>query len=650
MSILGIDTGGTFTDFVLYSDHKLIIHKVLSTPDSPEQAILQGISELAIDLESIDIIHGSTVATNAVLEKKGVRTVFVTNHGLADLLTIGRQARKELFNLQAKPQAPPVPKPLCLETGGRIAANGSVVSELTNNDIALLTQKIDAIKPDSVAICLLFSFLDDRYEKKLHAALCKQYFVSISSAVLPEINEYERGITTWLNAYVSPLVKGYLTRLKQNIQPARVTIMQSSGGTISAENAGNSGVNLLLSGPAGGLNAAKYIAEITGRKKILSFDMGGTSTDVALIDDEIALTNEGVIAGYPVGVPMVDMHTIGAGGGSIVAIDGGGMLQVGPQSAGAFPGPVCYARGGLLPTVTDANLVLGRLQADAFLGGRMSLNLELSIKALEPIAKKLDLTVDEIAHGIIDIANEHMAQALRVISVQRGIDPRGFVLMSFGGAGGLHVCALADRLGLTKAIVPIHSGVLSAMGMLVAKRSRNVSITKIALMKSISIDVLAKHFTELTSQGINALTDEGIKQAEIIIQRSLDLRYLGQAYTLNIKWLNIEKSIATFHATHKARFGHTLEEEVELVNIRVKLSGPQPEFTLLPSDVHAIATPELKRKATHLGTSIVAKNTLLNAQRYTGPLIITEETSTTYLSSEWSCTIDKVGNLLLFRD
>jgi len=650
LSILGIDTGGTFTDFVLYRDHQLIIHKVLSTPDSPEQAILQGIAELAVDLENIDIIHGSTVATNAVLEKKGVRTVFVTNHGLADLLTIGRQARKELFNLQAKPQAPPVPKALCLETGGRLAADGSVVTELTTSDIALLTKKIDALKPDSIAICLLFSFLDDQYEKKLQAALCEQYFVSRSSAVLPEINEYERGITTWLNAYVSPLVKGYLTRLKQNIQPASVTIMQSSGGTISAENAGNMGVNLLLSGPAGGLNAAKYIGEMTGRKKILTFDMGGTSTDVALIDNEIGLTNEGMIADYPVGVPMVDMHTIGAGGGSIAVIDSGGMLQVGPQSAGAFPGPVCYAKGGQLPTVTDANLVLGRLQADAFLGGRMHLSLELAVKALEPIAKKLCLSVNEVAHGIIDIANEHMAQALRVISVQRGIDPRGFILMSFGGAGGLHVCALAERLGLTEAVVPIHSGVLSAMGMLIAKRSRNMSITKIALMQSISIGVLAKHFTALETQGINALIDEGVKHAEIIIQRSLDLRYLGQSYTLNIKWINIEESIALFHATHKARFGHILEEEVELVNIRVKLSGPQPEFTLLPRNASVLATPEQERKTTRHGANVVAKNTLLSTQRYPGPLIITEEISTTYLSPRWSCTIDTVGNLLLFRD
>jgi len=646
VSFLGIDTGGTFTDFVLYRDQQLTIHKVLSTPHAPENAILQGISELNVDINNTAIIHGSTVATNAVLEKKGLKTAFITNHGLADLLTIGRQARKELFNLQPRPASPPVSKAYCLETGGRLAADGSVVTELTTHEVNLLVNQLKALAPDSIAICLMFSFLDDRYEQKLYQALCNDYFVSVSSEILPEINEYERGMTTWLNAYVSPLVKAYLSQLKTGLQAAPITIMQSSGGTISSEQVENKGANLLLSGPAGGLNAAKYLGELTAKQRILTFDMGGTSTDVALIDGEINLTNEGMIAGYPVGVPMVDMHTIGAGGGSIAILDSAGMLQVGPQSSGAYPGPVCYGRGGQLPTVTDANLVLERLQADAFLGGRMALNRNAALNALRPLAAQMSLTVNQVAQGIVDIANEHMAQALRVISIQRGIDPRNFVLMSFGGAGGLHVCALAEHLGITEAMVPIHSGVLSAMGMLVAKRSRNLSKTKIGRLKTIPKNTLTENFFQLEMQGIQALMTEGVKSEEITIQRSLDLRYCGQSYTLNIAWNGIGQSITAFHETHKLRFGHTLDEDVELVNMRIKLSGPQPEFTLKSENVNNL---DLNLDKRDHKTRVVTRSSLLSIEQYIGPLIITEEVSTIYISPSWSCRVDKMGNLLLSR-
>ncbi|NIR99194.1 MAG: hydantoinase/oxoprolinase family protein, partial [Gammaproteobacteria bacterium] len=368
--LLGVDTGGTFTDFVLSDgDGALRIHKLLSTPQAPEEAIVQGVRELGLDRgEDLRVIHGSTVATNAVLEGKGARTALITNRGLADMLSIGRQVRHALYDLQPRPTSPPVPPELCLETGGRLDAQGRVIEPLTDADLEELRRKLRALAPEAVAINLLFSFLDERFERAVEGIVPEGVFVSRSSAVLREYKEYERGVTTWLNAYVGPLVDGYLQRLQAALAPAALAVMQSSGATIEARQAGRQAVHLLLSGPAGGLSGARYVARRAGREQVLTFDMGGTSTDVALIHGEPQLTSEGHIGGYPVAIPMVDMHTIGAGGGSIAWVDAGGLLQVGPRSAGAHPGPACYGRGGEAPTVTDAHLVLGRLRPEAFLG------------------------------------------------------------------------------------------------------------------------------------------------------------------------------------------------------------------------------------------------------------------------------------------
>jgi N-methylhydantoinase A len=371
--LLGIDTGGTFTDFILYKEGNLVIHKVLSTPKAPELAILQGIKELQLDATDLLIVHGSTVATNALLEGKGVTTAYITNFGLADVLSIGRQTRRELYNLQPEKKSFPVEKKYCLETGGRLSATSEVIEPLTQAQLDDLLAQIKKLAPDAVAINLLFSYLDDTAEKRIAEIMPDAIFVSRSSAVLAEYKEYERGIATWLNSYVGPLVQDYLKRLQVALPKASIAVMQSAGGTIAAKLAGQQAVHMLLSGPAGGLAAAKFMGDITSQQRLLTFDMGGTSTDVAMIDGELQLTSEGEIAGYPVAVSMVDMHTIGAGGGSIASIDAGGLLQVGPESAGADPGPACYGKGGKVATVTDANLLLGRLRADAFLGGDMSL-------------------------------------------------------------------------------------------------------------------------------------------------------------------------------------------------------------------------------------------------------------------------------------
>jgi N-methylhydantoinase A len=652
--LLGIDTGGTFTDFVLFDGQRLRVHKVLSTPDAPEMAVLQGVSDLGVSLGGLRVIHGSTVATNAVLEGKGARTVFVTNRGFGDLLAIGRQARRELYNLQPEPQAPPVPRDLCLETGGRLAADGGVIEDLCAEDLEALAEALRTLDPRAVAINLLFSFLDDRFERAVEGLVTDDVFVSRSSAVLPEYREYERGITTWLNAYVGPLVSGYLERLAARLAPARVSVMQSSGETIGADQAGGQGVRLLLSGPAGGLAGARFIGETAGKGRLLSFDMGGTSTDVALIDGDLRLTSEGTIGHYPVAVPMVDMHTIGAGGGSIARVDAGGLLRVGPESAGAAPGPACYGQGGRAPTVTDANLVLGRLVPEAFLGGAMRLDATAAREAVGGLGHRLGLSAEAAAEGIVRVANEHMSRALRVISVHRGVDPRAMTLVSFGGAGGLHVCALAEALGMRRALAPIHAGVLSALGMLVAPPGRQLSRTVNGLLADMPAETIEAAFDELAATGLDALAAEGVDAGGVTASRSLDLRYEGQSYTLTLSWEGAEATAEAFHAAHARRYGHRMEVPVELVNLRLAVHG-QPHALDLAGHAGArtvSAVPATRAPMYGVGGQVPAwaREALVPGQALTGAGLITETVATTYLAPGWRCLVDDYGNLLLERE
>lgn len=650
---IGIDTGGTFTDFVVYDGRNVTIHKVLSTPEAPEKAILTGISRLGINLENnseeLYVIHGSTVGTNAVLEGKGVRTAFITNRGLRDILSIGRQARRELYQLQPRLDPPPVPPELCLEVSSRISADGTELEPLTNEDLRQLRQAIETLAPQAVAINLLFSFLNERHEQTIEAIIPKEMFVSRSSKILPEYREYERGMATWLNAWIGPIMERYLFRLKDQLGTARISVMQSSGGTIDITQAGALAVNLLLSGPAGGLAGAQYIARYAGRDRLLTFDMGGTSTDVALVDGIIQLTNEGFVGPYPVAVPMVDMHTIGAGGGSIAYIDTGGLLQVGPRSAGANPGPACYGRGGVEATVTDANLVLGRLLPEAFLGGDMRLDDSAAKDAILSLANKLNLASEQAALGVIRVANEHMARALRVMSIQRGVDPREFTLVSFGGAGGLHVCALAESLKMKHAMVPINAGVLSALGMLVAPRSRQLSRTVTGLLSERDNQLLDGYFEELIIQGKEALIREGVDEDQIKTACSTDLRYCGQSYYLNIPWLGIDQSAASFHDDHALRYGHRLNQAVELVNVRVSLYGPTLPLRLANTGTKTTST---NIKMTRLfgvdqEVLVLAREQLSEGEFIQGPALLTEMVSTTYVAPNWNCTVDGIGNLLL---
>ncbi len=654
--LLGVDTGGTFTDFVLFDGAALRIHKVLSTPHAPEEAILQGISDMGLDGAVADgrlsVVHGSTVATNAALEGKGVRTVFITNRGLGDLLTLGRQARADLYDLQPPPAPVPVPRELCLETGGRLGADGSVVEDLDAADLAALREAVTRLAPEAVAINLLFSWLDDRFERAIEAALPGDLFVSRASRILPELGEYERGITTWLNAWVGPLVARYLARLSAGLGESRLAVMQSSGGTMAAAQAGDEAVHMLLSGPAGGLAGARFVGAAAGRERLLTFDMGGTSTDVALIDGDLQLTSEGRIGPWPVAVPMVDMHTIGAGGGSLASVDAGGLLQVGPESAGACPGPACYAQGGRQATVTDANLVLGRLRADAFLGGRMRLDEGAAREAVAVVARDLGLGVEAAAEGIVAVANEHMAHALRVMSVQRGVDPRELTLVSFGGAGGLHVCALASALGMTRAMVPTQAGVLSALGMLAAPRARHLSRTFLGTLARLPEADIVALMDELAAEGRAALVAEGLAEAQLREQRSVDLRYRGQSSVLNVPWHDAAQAAADFHLAHAARYGHRLDAPVELVNVRVVCRGPEGALPLTPPGEARAARP-VERVRLHgidEPVPVHAREDLAAGQRVSGPALITETVSTTWLAPGWTATVDASGSLMLARE
>ncbi len=651
---MGIDTGGTFTDFVLLSGKSISIHKVLSTPDDPSQAIMQGIDELGLSDEvskgCLVIVHGSTVATNAALERKGVKTVYVANKGLKDVLTLARQNRPQLYNLTPDPIDPPVPEELCLEIDCRLDSKGNEVKALEDEDIKRLVADIKALNPKSVAINLLFSFLDGRHEKRIEAELADLFCVSRSSFVLPEYKEYERGIATWLNAWLGPKVDHYLSQLVSKLHGCSVSMMQSSGGTVDVAQAAKRTVNLLLSGPAGGLAATQFIGGMIGESRFITFDMGGTSTDVALIDGGIRLTNEGRIGLWPVAVPMVDMHTIGAGGGSLAWVDDGGMLQVGPESAGASPGPACYGKGGKKPTVTDANLLLGKLRPDAFLGGNMSLDIRAAEEAIAPLAEDVNLSIQEAALGVISVANEHMNRALRAISIQRGYDPTQFRLCCFGGAGGLHVCALAKAMSMKKAIIPAHGGVLSAFGMLVAPHERQLSHTNIQLLSDVDEGILLSAFGHMAETGQAELEQEGVAFSDMTVKYSVDLRYLGQSFTLNLDWSSPILLIEQFHDQHRLRYGHRMDRSVEMVNLRVSVTSPGQNFKVSapaggsgePFDHVSIVgyehlVPVYERRALKINKGLV------------GPLLIAETVSTTMVEKGWRVSCDSFGNLLLDR-
>ncbi|MFV1976616.1 MAG: hydantoinase/oxoprolinase family protein [Candidatus Scalindua sp.] len=653
MIVLGVDIGGTFTDFVLFDGKELKVHKVISTPHNPAEAVFDGIRSLEVLPEQMSIVHGSTVATNTLLERKGAKVALITTRGYEDVIEIGRQARSSLYDLFITRESPLVPEEFRWGVQERVAATGEVLSGVRKSDLKKICIELRKQGIKSVAVCFLFSYKNSANEEVVTKEL-KQLGIHISAScrILPEYREYERFSTTVVNAYVSPVMSEYLTSLEDGLETKNIRIMQSNGGSISTGAAKERAVNCILSGPAGGVAGASGIAKLAGIKRIISFDMGGTSTDVSLCNGDVRLTTQTLINEMPVKIPVVDMVTVGAGGGSIAYIDPGGALRVGPQSAGADPGPVCYGKGKEI-TVTDANLFLGRISAEFFLGGRMRLKTDMVVRYMDRFAKKLKMTSVRVAEGIIDVANANMARAIKVISVERGFDVRDYTLISFGGAGGLHACELAQSLLIKKILVPRNAGVLSALGMTVADIVKDYSQSVLLKVKENSYREILDLFKPLISQGMKDVLSEGIRKTGITVRSSVDMRYMGQSHEL---MLPFEKSyIEDFHKLHKKTYGYAnTDYGIEIVNIRVRVVGK----TKKPSLKRGVAVAPTKEHTVTRRTKCYFRGKWLKAEIYNrnrvrthsiikGPAMIVEDTSTTFLPPGYICNFDDYENLVI---
>jgi N-methylhydantoinase A len=665
---IGVDSGGTFTDCVYLQDGALRVKKVFSTPRDPSRAIVRAVEEVAAAGAPVEILHGTTVGTNTLLERKGARVVFVTTAGFEDTLAIGRQARPRLYDLLASPPEPLVPSERRLGVVERTAPDGSILLRLSARELARLVKAAAAAGPESMAISLLFSFANPVHERAIAGALERLGVpISASHRVLPEFREYERASTVVVNAYLAPRMAGYLGGLerwaKVRAAGGAVYVMQSSGGITRAGVAAREPVRTVLSGPAGGVVGAHAVARRAGIAPIISFDMGGTSTDVSLVEDALRITGESVVAGFPVGVPMLDIHTVGAGGGSLARIDAGGALRVGPESAGADPGPICYGRGEL-PTVTDANLLLGRLDPEFFLGGEMRLDLERTRRFFRQFLKRAGTGfsrsgpagVQALTEGIVRVANASMEKAIRVISIERGHDPREFTLVSFGGAGGLHACALAAALRIPRVLVPQHPGALSALGILLSDAVKDYSRT--VMLQPGDTARLARHFVELERRGRGDLASEGLltpagrspRRPRCSIIRSADLRYAGQGYEFNVPWESAAQAVEAFHRAHQLRYGYSdSSRPVEIVNVRVRLTIPQPSVWAARERAQrrvgsSRAAPVMQARGCH---PIFRRDRLRPGDRVSGPAVITEYSATTFLPPGFAARVDKRQNLVI---
>ncbi len=598
---------------------------------------LKALGLLEKDSPPLRICHGSTIATNALLEGKGARTAFITNEGFEDLLVLGRQARESLYNLTPPPAQRVFPDTECFGVAVRCEANGRLLQPLTRKAIEDLVHRLKRYRPQAVAVNLLFSYLRPNEEKELLSYLDDDLFVTLSSDLLPRHGEYERGLATWLNAWLGPLVQGYLNRLQRLLPEVECSVMQSSGLTTKAKDAARRAVHLLLSGPAGGVASASYIAAKHAEPRLLTFDMGGTSTDVSLVMGTASLTDQSKIGPYLVAIPMIDIQTIGAGGGSIATVDEAGMLIVGPDSAGARPGPACYALGGAQATVTDAHLHLGYLLPEHFLGGRMKLDPTLAEQALEVLGQPLGMTSTQVAEGILQIVNERMVQALRMITLERGHDPAAFTLCCFGGAGGLHLCALADSLGITRALVPEHSGVLSAFGMIAAPAGRELIQDIQRPLEECSNTHVHAQFQRLEAQGRQDFANASVEDFQI--ERWVGLRYYGQLYAIQVPWSDLRQAEQDFVAQHLDRYGFRLDKAIELVFLRLSIRevAEQLEYSMDMADAAAMKTDTFS--ATGFGqTQVFERCRIPVGETLKGPAILVEDIATTLVPPSWRLT------------
>lgn len=667
---VAIDTGGTFTDCVFLVGGELRVLKLFSTPQDAGQAMAAALHQIA-PAPGAEIRHGTTVGTNTLLEHTGARVAFITTAGFEDTIAIGRQARPRLYQWSNPPAAPLAPPELRFGVEERTLPDGTVAQTATPGSVRDLCREVARAAPEAVAVSLLFSFANPSNERAVAGALEELGVpVSVSHQILPEFREYERGATVLINAYLAPRMGRYLGGLQAGLarhaRGLRLHVMQSSGGIVSGEVAAREPVRTILSGPAGGVVGAHRVALRAGYERILSFDMGGTSTDVALVEGDngrqIRTTHEAQVMGLPVGVPMLDIHTVGAGGGSLARFDGGGALRVGPASAGADPGPACYGKGER-PTVTDANLVLGRLDPEGLLGGGVQLD-EARARRVLARAKGPLRTVEAFASGIVRVAEATMEKALRTISVERGFDPREFTLVSFGGAGPLHACALAAGLEMPRVLVPRLPGALSALGILMSDMVKDYSRTVMLPLAptgnngagplTATMHCLEAHFQALEQQGRREMRAEALAATPL---RSIDLRYAGQGFELNLEWSGGRAVAERFHRLHQRRYGYAdAARPLEVVNARVRMVATSPPLAMPRQRVRpgdGSQAVRRRRRVWFAGrprtASVYARERLQPGDRLPGPAVITEYSATTVVPPDWRARVDTWQNLILER-
>ena len=713
---IGVDTGGTFTDIVMRMNGDLFTHKVLSTPQNPALAVIQGVSEIvgrvcnpdfSTDTQRLDLVHGSTVATNALLERRGARIALVTTKDFEDILEIGRQARPNLYDFFVERPAPLVPADRRFGISERTLHTGEIQTAIETNDLEALASELATLELDAIAVCFLFAYVNPQNEQIVAKHLARLDIpVSCSHEVLPEYREYARFSTTVANAYIRPTLERHLSTLTdsdllrsfnetvarnemegdsntKNVEKQGTDtypqgkikksfrLMLSNGGCISAKNFESAGIRTVLSGPAGGVIGAYQVAKAAGYDQIITFDMGGTSTDVSLCNGGISLTTESTISGLPIKVPLIDIHTVGAGGGSIATVDAGGALRVGPESAGADPGPICYGNNGEDVTVTDANLYLGRIAATQFLGGAMSLDTDKPRTHIEEFAKRLGVPPVQAADGILKVANAAMERAIKVISVERGFDTRDFTLVSFGGAGGLHAAFMAENLGIKTVLIPPNGGLLSAYGMLFADVVKDYSQTVLWQLEKSNEDsenlvkALNAGFDTLLTRAENEMAMEEFAPHQLKIDRSLDMRYEGQSYELNIPCFTEEHDrsseivvlIERFHAAHELRFGYArTDAPVEVVNLRLTATAEtaKPPIQSVPfadadaSEAFTVQNPVIF-EGEALPTDFYRREALRPGNQIAGPAIVTEFSATTVIPPNFSAVVDTYQNLILAK-
>ncbi len=667
---VGIEVGGTFTDLVAIGPSGITVTKVPSVPRAPDEGAFNALTASGIAIAEIeDLAHGSTVATNAVLERKGFATAFVTTKGFRDILALQRHGRSRIYDLEYQKPQPVVTRAASYEVGERILADGRVLDPLDEADARqLLVPALRAGGYEAIAICLLNAYVNAEHEQRLRDLLSVSLpgvHVTISSDITREFREFERASTTTLSAYVQPVIDRYIARFRNRLAAAgfqgRFSVMQSNGGRLPAEAMRANAINALLSGPAAGVMGALRQTGRSGYGNLITLDIGGTSTDVSVVTGgKPQLTQEFELDGLPIRIPLLDINTIGAGGGSIIWVDDGGMLRVGPHSAGADPGPACYGRGGVLPTLTDAHVVRGTVRPEAFLGGRMTIDAAASARALQPIADRFGMSLEAAADSAVALANANIVRAIQLISTERGHDPRDYVLVPYGGAGPLHAAQVATELGIRSIVVPPSAGIISAYGLIASDYVLFESMTGRAPADDQAADILRRTFAEMRKRALERAKQNGLGK-RVTLTLTAEMRFVGQAFEVPVVFAEREiqhmtaDAIRTRFAEAHQRvyfFGGNAEKPIEFVSFRLGLTAPLKELPLLAeTETGASAETRIRvydAKAWHMGR-LKSRASLSLEDRIAGPALLEDPTSTLYVPIGWTARRDANDNTILAR-